>query len=564
LAHLLTARRQAPCLRSNDLAVTHWNSTRTGAEPSGHGWQAHLANGTFLVLSLGIVAWVAWDAFSFRLITNSPGADYWEHTAVLRALLDDPWHPQHPLIAGDVPSPRFGPHFVAIALLGRAFGADALAAMSISSVVNTLLFLAGIYLFFREYFRSHFAPLFALVVMFGSWLDAPHFSNVYKLSIYFSVAGYPSTAALAIMLLGLAVFVRALRSERDRPALWALSAFLWACEYITHPLTAMLAFTAAGLLALTEPLVARTRRLWMLGSILAGVVLASLWPYYPALSMVAGGTVHRVQKGLETGEHPLHFFYQPEMMFHVLGFGLLAVLAFPYFVWQRKLLVVPLGTLAMLGVFAVSAFLDVPLGHRFILLSVFFLQIGLVWLLLELLPPRPNGPSTPPLHRAAWIGGAVLAGGLLVTMAVSNALEARDRFKERRTPGDESVTVKYGRRVAELAGPNAVVLGEPLASWPIPTFGPKIVTLHHRNPLITDGKERDVAAERFFGKASDKERFAILERFRVTHVLVSSRQGPGVLRFLQKYGHRRGLPLGRALYRVPRESSPQKPGSNEL
>ena len=541
--------------------MTHWNSTRTGAEPGSHGWRAHWADGAFLVLSLGIVAWVAWDAFSFRLITNSPGADYWEHTAVLRALLDDPWHPQHPLIAGDVPSPRFGPHFVAIALFGRAIGTDALGAMSISSVVNTLLFLAGIYLFFREYFRNNVAPLFGLVVMFGSWLDAPHFSNVYKLSIYFSVAGYPSTAALAVMLLGLTVFVRALRSDRDRPALWALSAFLWAYEYITHPLTAMLAFTTAGLLALTEPFVARTRRLWMLGSILTGVLLASLWPYYPALSMVAGGTVHRVQKGLETGPHPLHFFYEPKMMFQVLGFGLLAVLAFPYFVWRKKLLVVPLGTLAMLGVFTVSAFLDVPLGHRFILLSVFFLQVGLVWLLLELLPPRPSDASTPPLRRAAWIGGAVLAGGVLVTMAVSNVLEARGRFKERRTPGDEAVTVKYGRRVAELAGPKAVVLGEPLPSWPIPTFGPKIVTLHHRNPLIKDGKERDAAAQRFFGKASDSERLAILEHFGVTHVLVSSRQGAGALRFLQKHGHRRGLPLGRALYRVPRERTLAPAGS---
>jgi hypothetical protein len=440
-----------------------------------------------------------------------------------------------------------------IALLGRAFGTDALGAMSISSVVNTLLFLGGLYLFFREYFENRWAPLIALVVAFGSWLDAPHFSNVYKLSIYFSVAGYPSTAALAIMLLGLAVFLRALRSERDRPRLWVLSAFLWAFEYLTHPLTAMLAFTAAGLLALTEPRVPRARRLWMLGSIVAGVLLSSLWPYYPALAMVAGGTVNRVQKGLESGEHPLHFFYEPDMIFQVLGFGLLAVLAVPYFVWRRKLYVVPLGALVMLGVFAVSAFLDVPLGHRFILLAVFFLQVGLVGLLLEFLPPRPSEPSSPPLRRAARIGGAVLAGGLLATMAVSNVLDARDRFKDRRTPGGESVTVMYGRRVAELAGPNAVVLGEALASWPIPTFGPKIVTLHHRNPLITDGKERDWAAQRFFGRASDDERFAILQRYRVTHVLVSSRQSGGALRFLAKYGHRRGLPLGRTLYRVPRE-----------
>ncbi len=508
----------------------------------------------FLALALGILAWVGWDAFGYRLITNSPGADYWEHTAVLRALLENPWHPKHPLIGGDVPSPRFGPHFVAIALVGRAFGTDALGAMSIASLLNTALFLAGIHYFFRKYFENPWAPPFALVVMFGSWLDAPHFSNVYKLSIYFSVAGYPSTAALAVMLFGLGVVVRALRAERDRPGLWALSTLLFAYVYITHPLTAMLALTAAALLTLTEPRVPRTRRLWMLGSLFAGLLLSSVWPYYPALAMVAGGTVARVQRGLETGEHGLHAFYEPDMIFHVLGFALLAVPLFPYFVWKRKQLIVPLGTLTMLGVFGVSAILDIPLGHRFLLLAAFFLQIGLVFLLLELLPPRAGILSQPPLRRAAWLGAAVLAGCLLAFMAIANVVEARERLDERRAPGTESITVRYGRRVAELAGPNAIVLGEPLPSWPIPTFGPKIVSLHHRNPLIRDGAERDRAAQRFFGpKATEEERFAILERFGVTHVVVTPQRSGPALRFLEAHGHRRGLPNGRLLFRVERK-----------
>jgi hypothetical protein len=514
----------------------------------------------FAALSLGILVWVGWDAFFFRVITNNPGSDYWEHTAVLRALLDDPWHPKHPLIEGSVPSPRFGPHFVLVALLGRAFHADALGAMSIASVVNTLLFLAGIFVFFEEYFENPWAPLFGLVVMFGSWLDAPHFSNVYKLSIYFSVAGYPSTAALAAMLFGLAVIVRALRAERDRPELWALSALIGAYVFITHPLTAMLAFTAAGLLALTEPRVARTRRLWVTGSLVAGLLLASLWPYYPALGMVASGTVDRVRTGLESGDRELHPFYDSEMIFHVLGFCCLAVPAFPYFFWKRTQLFVPLGALAMLSVFAVSAFVDIPLGHRFLLLSVFFFQVGLVWLLLQVLPPRASAPSETPFRRSATVGAAVLAAGLLVLMTISNVVVARERFADRRPPGTESATVRYGRRVAELSGPNAIVFGEPLPSWPIPTFGPKIVSLHHRNPLISDAAERDRAVSRFFGSnASDAERTAILERFHVTHVVVSPRQGGPALQFLQAHAVRRGLPFGRSLFALRRENGSSEP-----
>ena len=526
----------------------------TASEPTRAGISSVYARGAelaFVLLSLAIVGWVAWDAFSYRLITNSGGADYWEHTAVLRALLENPWHPSHPLIEGDVPSPRFNPHFLWLALVGRLASFDPLDTMALAAVVNTLLLVTGIYLFSKEYFRSSLAPLVALIVWFGSWRDAPHFSNVYKLSVYFSVAGYPSTAALAVMLFGLTAVVRALRSERDRPALWALSAFAWAYVYITHPLTAMLALTAAGLLALTEPVVARARRLWILGSLVAGILLASLWPYYPALGMVAGGTVDRVQKGLAEGDHELHRFYEAGTIVQVLGFAAFAALAFPYFFWRKVELFVPLGAAAMLGVFATSAVLDIPLGHRFLLLSVFFFQLGLVWILLRMFGRLRGGIPEAASARALAIGLPVIAVALLAFMGISNVGAARERFAEGRAPGSESATVRYGRRVAELAGPHAIVFGEALASWPIPTFGPKIVTLHHRNPLIRDAAERDRAVRRFFGNAAtDDERRRILERFHVTHVVTSPRNGRAVLAFLEAQSPRRGLPLGRFLYRV--------------
>src|SRR5438876_909083 len=40
----------------------------------------------------------------------------------------------------------------------------------------------------------------------------------------------------------------------------------------------------------------------------------------------------------------------------------------------------------MLLPFAVNAFVDLPLGHRFVLLANVFLQIGVVWLLLRVTP----------------------------------------------------------------------------------------------------------------------------------------------------------------------------------
>jgi hypothetical protein len=328
---------------------------------------------------------------------------------------------------------------------------------------------------------------------------------------------------------------------------------LFAYVYITHPLTAMAAVTGALLLALTEPNVTRRRRLWACASVIAGLVLSLVWPYYPALGMVLSGTADRVQKGLDAEkERELHSFFEPEKMLDIVGFCVLVLLVVPYFAWRRKHLIVPLGAVAMLAVFALTAFVDIPLGHRFILLATFFLQIGLVWIFLGLLPPIESRSSSTRLVRYARIAGAVAAVSLLAFMIVSNVGEARARFdgksEQRYTV---SPTVRYGRRVAELAGPNAVVLAMPVPSWPLPTFGPKIVALHHQNPLIPDAARRNRDARRFLSDAaSDDERLRILEHYRVTHVVVLPGESRHVLDFLQEHGTKRALPLGRTLFDV--------------
>jgi hypothetical protein len=504
----------------------------------------------YAVLATGIALWIAWDAFRFRLITFSPGSDYWEHTAVFHALLQNPWHPSHPLIAGDVASPRFGPHFLLVALVGRAVHFDAIDTMALGAVVNTLLFLAGIWLFCRTYFRDPRASLYGLIVFFGSWLDAPHFSNVYKLKVFFSVAGYPSSAALAITLLGLTLVVRLLRApDRSRVGL-ALSAFTWAYVYVTHPLTATMALPAAVLLALTEPGVERTRRLWVAGSVVVGFFLSAAWPYYPALGMVLGGTLHRVRHLEPEAFAPEHEFYEHTHLFNILGYCLISFLVLPYLWVRRQDVWVVLGACLMLLVFVLGAFFPIPLGHRYVLLSVFFLQLALVRLLLNLTPRSPivaGWAARPPLRVSA--GAAVTL--FLVWLGVSNVAAAHEHLRHMAASshGQESTALRCARRVGELAGPHAVVLSTALGSWSLPTFGPKIVTPLHKNPLIADADERRRDALRFFApQATDAEREAIVLRYGVTHVLVPARNAGVVRDFLRDDQLMARLPGGFALY----------------
>jgi hypothetical protein len=503
----------------------------------------------YALLACLLTAWVAWDAAYLRYITYNPGSDYWEHSAVLRALIEDPWHPLHPMTGSAVGSPRFSPHFLLIALVSRALDFDPIEAMGLASVLNTILFLLGIFLFFRTYFRSRLASLLGLLLMFGGWLVGPHFSNVYKLSVYFSVAGYPSTAALGTTLLTFTLALVVLRSERERRWLMALLTLAWAYIYITHPLTAMMALTGGGILALTEPGVSWRRRLLTGGTIAVGLLLTLIWPYYPAVRMVAQGTVERVSKDLEKGEVELHAFYQWRTLAAMIGLAWPGVLLIPYFIARRRQLFLALTPLVLLAVFAVNAFVALPLGHRFILLAIFFFQTSTVWLLLALVTPRPGAPAILTRRPVLWLARG-LVGLVFLWSTLTNARAAEHRL-DRRVENRVSPTVRFAKRVAELAGPGAVVLADKLVSWSLPTYGTRVIAFHHRNPLVPDAGARNAAVSRFFSTDSDADREATLAKYGVTHVVVSGRTGRAD-QFLAPRAKRMSLPNGARLYALRR------------
>lgn len=535
-------------------------SERTAVKP-GRRWlvhtKRHWPDVVFWLLALGLVAWVAYDALFVRLSAFMGGADYWEHTAALRSLIEHPLSPRNPQVASDVPSPRFGPHYVLIALATKAFAGDAMDAMALSGVLNTALFVTGIWLFFGTYFRDRRAPLYGLIVMFGSWWSAWNFSNVYQLKIYFGVAGYPSSAALAITLIGFWLAVRTLRASKSRPASIAGLVGIWAYVFITHPLTAMLSLSGCVILAATEPRVPLRRRAWVAGSVVAACVVSAAWPYFPAWEVVAGGkgeesgwlarSVSDVVKGGE--EYRLHYFYRTSRIVQTLGLALLGIPISIFLLFTRYRFI-GLGALSMGAPFVINAYVPLPLGHRFILLAVFYLQLAVVWLLVVASPKRDLAPLSWVDRSVGWLGAALVA----VTLGASAYLNLDDAWRDfdearARAERQDSPFVRYARRVGELAGPNAIVLGDPILTWPIPTFGPRVVALKHENPLVEDRTARNEAVDLFLARRTkDGERMRILEHFRVTHVIVREKQDRQLGDFLGEHGTRHRLPSGHRLY----------------
>lgn len=529
----------------------------------GLGWswrrlRQHWASLSFILLSAALWLWVVNDAFTTRMVTISQGADYWEHSATLRALLDDVWRPQNPHLLSPASSPRFVPSFIVSALLAKAFGLDALGAMGIASGLHALLLLLSIYVFFRCYFRDTRAPLYGLVVMFGSWYDAWHFSNVYQLKIFFSVVSYPSTAALGLSLLGFTTTLRALR-EPARVRWLALTVVVLALLMITHPLTAMLGFAGASLLAATERGVLWKSRAKVAAAIALGGLLSLGWPYFSVRGVLTGGSheeVSAIARGLvgQGDVEPsgrLHAFYQQKGLLRALGVASAGLPIALYLIARRRHWFISLGALAMLLPFVVNAYVPLPLGHRFILLAVFFLQVAVVWLLLKLSPGSPEAWSLVAVGRRGWAPGLLVAL-VLCTLVWWNvdATFGNFHYAARRMRGSaESINVRYARRVGQLAGSSAVVIADARSSWPVPTFGPKVLTLWHGNPLVPDEGERKAAVARFFHPSTrDGVRFEIIQRYKVTHVLARRSTARRIESFLSRHARRRSTPGGYFLY----------------
>ena len=512
----------------------------------------HWATALFCVISATLFGWVTWEAMYLRMITWESGADYWEHSATLHSLIENPWHPRHPHLATFAGSPRFGPQFLLVALIARALHWDAIQAMALASVLNTALFLSGIYALCRVYFRHRLAPLYGLFVMFGAWWVAFHFSNVYSLPQFFSVSAFPSTTALGLTFHGFALATRTLRrAQREPQWLRLLALGVWAAAVlIVHPLTAAMSLSGAVLLAVVDPRVPLRRRAEVMAAVIVGSALAHFWPYFSPWVVLRGGhgeaadwASESVKQATELYVKPQrHKFYKLYPMLNTLGLAVVTVACLPYFAWKRERWFIALGTVSMLLPFAVNAFIELPLGHRFLLLAMVYLHLGLIWLALGL---TPGHRRSFPWVRFRWVGvitSLFVAATLLVFFSHS-VQQAYHQQSVRRYYGEiESPVVLRGRLLAELVGPKAVILATPATSWPIPTFGPRVLVLFHEDPLVRDAREREAEVRRFLRPGlSDEQRWAILHEYGVTHVVLARGEGGGAVGFLGENSEERSL-----------------------
>jgi hypothetical protein len=518
---------------------------------------------TYVSVAALIGAWLCWDSAVYRLITYSLWADYWEHAAALTEWMRNLGAPGNPHLAGGSSSSRYVPILWVLAAIGQATGLSAIDLMALGAVINYSLLAVAIYLFCKEYFQNEWAPVVAFLVLFMGWGVPWVWANLYQLRSFFMVASYPSTFVFALSLISFWYSLKFLRCKTGvLTGLFSLL-FLSALMFVSHPLTGVFAIAGCCLLACTERDAPLSLRVMIIITMLAGALLADLWPYFSIWDVVlnksevvddrtwqsfqgVGAMLDRARSG-----DWWHMLYDPRQLVVGLGFALIGLPILMWMLVKRKQPFILLGAALMAAPYFGNVFYQVALAHRFLFYLVFFMHLAIIWAVQAMLARWQQASATqkesPGLRAgvfatAALFGVVGIANVALLTadyrgQHLNQKLELID--KRQFLPTGMTVTDVYTRLTRDIPE-SAIVIGNPLLTWPLPTFRGKVVSLpeNHENSLVPDEAER-TAAERTFmsADATVAERIAIVNQYRVSHVLINpSKTEPELINWLEGSG----------------------------
>ncbi len=499
-------------------------------------------------------------ARAYANLDRSIGDDLWSHAAAVRALAENPVAPLHPFYGTAATSSRFTPYSLALGLWVRHTGQTPLEAFRIATGVNWMVLALGMGFLGRTVLGRGGGVILAVAMVLG-WGGALNFSGSTALPDLPYVAGYPSTLALALGLVLLAMQFRYVRGG----GAWNLAAAfpLQAAVTLIHPLVGAYAGLLAGGVLLTQGRAAAKRSVVFLGVMGLGTLASLLWPYYPMLRLLqgeAGCVVHWAKPLTEGIEDYQQYWFR--RVFSETWFGWVMV---PY-LWAEARRHGGMRFAAVLWaislvVFMVGTPLSSRLGDRLGVWMHFPLQMAAAHALWTALNEARGGAgrvSWRAAGRACFRAGSKARRWAIAGLAVCAVMMGVETVQRRLpqalvAPGPQPVFLaqQYARVLAGI-GPGDVVMARPVEAWPVAALGGRMVLALRDDYFSPDRPERRRDVGRFFDPlATEDQRRDILRRWDVKYILYHRQRLSGeVVRALRKLGPVAGRTRDLVLIRV--------------
>lgn len=215
--------------------------------------------------------------------------DFWEHSAVVKELMEHPFTPTHPLLLTAAPHAFMSPYSLLVACVAKTSGITPVEALSVFSLINFLLFAYGLKRFSKVIcnYRPDITAFYLMLMTLYLWGDNPWvYSSFFHIDIIGFVLPYPSMFSIGLSLIGFSIFKELLESFS-----YLKATILWLIIFsvlLSHPLTFIFLVSGLFFLCLSESK-SLSKNIFRLCIFIISVLVAVYWwPYYSIYNLLLG------------------------------------------------------------------------------------------------------------------------------------------------------------------------------------------------------------------------------------------------------------------------------------
>jgi hypothetical protein len=306
-------------------------------------------------------------------IAHFPFSDGAEHGAAVRALAENPIHPEDPMLAGQPGnSPRYVPSIYVMGLTMRAFQLDIITTIKIFSILYFLLFLFSVTLFSREYFKDPGQAPWTIAAMLFLWGFGWKGANAYMFAALLQTSWYPSLASFSLSLLALYCQLRFVRSSNK--GFFMVSVVIGALSFVNHLITGGFFLVCSGLIYLNKWQLKKKTFIYYGITLAVTLTITLLWPFYDFIA-----TTVRVLSGQMAQAADYHLArsyltnYQPLLR---AGLALCGIPCLLIFIFQKRYFLLLSSFAIFASIYISSFFLEPSLIERFVFFAIFTLHMA--------------------------------------------------------------------------------------------------------------------------------------------------------------------------------------------
>jgi hypothetical protein len=457
-------------------------------------WTRVISLYSFITICLVLVAFE-----SFTILKGHWLGDFWEHSAVVKELSENLFHPSNPIIKTNAPHAFFSPYAVLVAAIARLTSTNSIDALQYAAFFNLFFFLFCFHKFCKVILvgKDNIIASFSLLLVLFFWgRDPLGWSGFYHFISLHYVLPYPSTFAMALSLLTLSV----LGAEQNAKyfTLNSVAVILMiAIVLLTHPNTGILLLTAiVGMNFSFSNYSWKYAIIKSLVLIIPAFSLSLLWPYFSVVQLLFGNNsdFQIASKRLYQGVFRMYW-------------PCLLVLPGFFFARRDKIFYFFFSTLGLMTAIYVVGYITKIYGvGRIIAGIMMFAHFLMAYMIVQCVANK---------RRISSILYLILLGGAFCTSLFLNKKFINTAFNTPR--GHEYINYGFLRTLVKS---NDIVLSDRGSNSGIPSFSGKVVSWDKPLYWVADLDERRSAVQAFFSvSTSDSIRKVILEKYKPDFVL---------------------------------------------